>query len=317
MVVDEAQHDSELIREFLRVYAPSERIVSLPTRRHMVAIGEALRKGAGELNLQELSNLAGSDCSHHLGQKASWTRPTRSALARSAVEHAGRHGLRLGLRMNASTPPWIVCWLVTMDDVERIVDCVVVHESKFDPGSILRLLLPLASPLYHGTPVTVVEAQRLFVPQVHPLRTAPGKRIQLEYAIRVERHDRSPRPRSDLLSVHPSAHRPGLTQTVARTLANSRSTTVMTYDSELPFHTEVLTTVNDRAIVLTRPMPDHDLGHHDRLARAHQLARQAAELARGKYPGRTPTHDVLRSREAPLPLENAIVLLSALDAAGA
>ena len=283
----------------------------------MATIGKALRETAGEPNLQELSTVAGCECSHHLGAKASWTRPARTALARYAIEHCDSPRLQLGLRMNTTNPPWVVCWVVTLDDEQRVLDCVVAHESAFDPAALLRLLLPLAGPLYQGKPVTLVEAQRLFVPQVHPLRTPPGMRVQLEYALRIERHDRSPRPRSNLLSAHPSTRRPGLSQTVARTLAESRQSTVITYDPELPYHSEVLTTVGGSSIVLTRPMPDHELSNAERLARAHQLASQAAALARGKYQGRTKTHSILRSREAPLPLENAILLLSALDAAGA
>ncbi|MDX6620162.1 MAG: hypothetical protein QOK36_2548 [Gaiellales bacterium] len=318
MVVDRTQRDEELVRQFLRNYATSERAVSRPTRHHMVEIGEALRKAAGEPNLQELSKLAGCECSHHLGAKAGWTRPARTALAHYAIERGGNNArLRLGVRMNASNPPWIVCWVVTLDDEQCVLDCIVTHEAKFDPGALLRLLLPLAGPLYRGKPVTVVEAQRLFVPQVHPLRTAPGMRLQLEYALRVERHDRSPRPRNDLLSSHASAQRPGLSQTVARTLSYSRNAAVITYDPDLPYHSEVLTTASDNAIVLARPMPDHELSNAHRLARAHQLASHAAALARGKHMGRTKTHSVIRSREAPLPLENAILLLAVLDAAGA
>ena len=317
MVVDPFQRDEELVREFFRAYAVSERAVSRPTRRHMVAIGQALRAAPGEPNLQELSKLADSDCSHHLGVKASWPRPVRTAMASYAVEHCTGHRLRLGLRVNTNNPPWIVCWLMMLDDEHRIIDCVVEHESKSGPDMLLRLMSPLAGPLYHGQPVSVVEAQRLFVPQVHPLRTAPGMRLQLEYAIRVERNDRSPRPRNDLLASHSIVQRPAMSQTVARTLAYSRTSTVITYDPELPYHSEVLTSTNGRTIVLTRPMPDHELGNAERLVRAHQLAGYAAALARGKYMGRTKTQSILRSREAPLPLENAILLLAALDAAGA
>jgi len=317
MVVDPFQRDEELVRDFFRAYAVSERVVSRPTRRHMVAIGRALRAAPGEPNLQELSKLAGSDCSHHLGAKANWPRPVRTAMARYAVEHCAGSRLRLGLRVSTSNPPWTVCWLVTLDDEQRVIDCVVEHESKFAPGILLRLLSPLAGPLYHGQPVSVVDAQRLFVPQIHPLRTAPGMRLQLEYALRVERDDRSPRPRNDLLALHSTVQRPALSQTIARTLAYSRTSTVITYDPELPYHSEVLTSTNVRTIVLTRPMPDHELGNAARLVRAQQLAGYAAALARGKYMGRTKTQSILRSREAPLPLENAILLLTALDAAGA
>lgn len=300
----------ELLQAFYRKRASSERAVSRPTIRRMLSIGNALRECRAECNLAELSAISGADCFYHLGPKASWPSASRTALAACARAENGR--LKLGLRMSTMNAPWVACWLVTLDGDQRVLDCAVVREADFGPSAVLALLSPLTGPLYRGVLVTVTEAQRLFAPQLHPLRT----RLPLEYAVRVDRGDRSPSPQADLMATDPRVRRPNLTSTVARTLAMGCNSEIFTHDSGLPFRNEVLISIDGRAIVLTRPMPDPGLTNRQRLTRARELARDAVALSRGRFMGNTQAYKILRSREAPLPLENAILLLNVLDAAG-
>jgi hypothetical protein len=172
-----------LLQTFYRTHASSERAVSRTTIRRMLSIGSALRECRAECNLAELSAISGADCCYHLGSRASWPSASRTALAACGEAKAGR--IKLGLRMSTLNAPWVACWLVTLDGAQRIVDCVVVRDAEFGPGALLTLLSPLTGPLYRGALVSVVEAQRLFAPQLHPLRT----RLPVEYAVRVDRGD--------------------------------------------------------------------------------------------------------------------------------
>jgi hypothetical protein len=242
-----------------------------------------------------------------------WPRLTRSALMADAVENSGPAGPDLTLLSSQNVDGKYVVLRLVVLATGRLMDCAVVPASQPIAPYLEQFVAPLFVPRLTKAGVTVVEVQRIVAPSEHPLRK---ERVDIEYAIRAEAHDVSPRVRSHLVRDRSS----GRGRTFAGLVHASGVEFTHVNDADVPAGPEVVCAAlgEDDKYLLVRPRPEPyaEYSGAGRVQRAAVLREMAGAAATGACVRADEASEALRSRQGGKPIENLALALAAVDAAG-